>query len=168
MNRLESRPASRLPELVTHTFHPRRGPFHNLCELPALEAGRWLDEMRAVGRCLRPGYLARRHATEERLRAERGAKLGPTPLRHPIYFFLGDFADGRDPARPCSIRLPLSALPARAITFTWGDSMSGGELLTLTELEARVEAEGLPPREWGFIELQLWDRAPLIALEAAP
>jgi hypothetical protein len=150
----------RLPDIVTHTFHPQRGPFHNLCALSIGDAERILDEMRAVGRCVKPDYLARRHATERWLRDARTAKLGATPLEHPIYFFVGDFDDGRDPARPCAITLALGELPAHAITFTYGDSMASNEAFTLAEIAAIVADRGMPR---SFVELQLWDRAPLAA-----
>ena len=153
---------SRLPEIVTHTFHPDRGPFRNLCALPDVQAERVLGEMRAVGRCLHPNYLTRRRATESWLRDVRAMKLGKTPLELPIYFFVGDFADGRDPARPRSVQLPLAELPPHAITFSYGDSMSSGEAFTLAEVAALVAERGLPQRESDFIELQLWDSSPLL------
>ena len=154
---------TRLPTIVTHTFHPQRGPFENLCTLPHDDAERILDEMRAVGRCLNPSYLARRHATERWLRDARTAKLGATPLDHPIYFFVGDFSagGGRDPARPCALTLALAELPEHAITFTYGDSMSSHEAFTLAEIAAVVAERGMPQRS--FVELQLWDRTPLAA-----
>jgi hypothetical protein len=155
------RPAvTHLPDIVTHTFHPQRGPFRNLCALSLDDAERIVDEMRAVGRCMKPDYLARRHATERWLRDARTAKLGATPLEHPIYFFVGDLDDGRDPARPHALTLMLAALPPSAITFTYGDSMSSHEAFTLAEITAIVAERGMPE---SFVELQLWDRAPLAA-----
>ena len=50
--------------------------------------------------------------------------MGAPVIGHPIYFFLGDMADGLDPSRPESIRLPLAALPADKLTFTFPDSMA--------------------------------------------
>ena len=152
----------RLPDVVTHTFHPARGPFHNLCALPDDEASRYLEEMRAVGRCLHPHYLARRRATEVWLREARTRKLGTTASDFPVYFFVGDFADGRDPARPMALTLPLAELPRHAMTFTYADSMSSQEAFTLEEMVAVVAEQGVPPRDSGFIELQLWDRTPLL------
>jgi hypothetical protein len=146
---------SGLPEIVTHTFHPQRGPFRNLCTLPLADAEQILDEMRAVGRCMKPDYLARRHATERWLRDARTAKLGATPCEHPIYFFVGNFDDGRDPARPCAITMALADLPVGAMTFTYGDSMASHEAFTLAEMTAVVAQRGMPT---SFVELQLWDR----------
>lgn len=175
-----------LPKLVTHNYDPARGPFRNLCALPAVEAERILDEIRASDRrTIKVDYLARRHATEEWLYAECSRKLGVPPRRHPIYFFLGDFADGLDPSRPNAIVLPLVSLPPAAITFTYPDSMASlplgtrkyhvaerrpyhGQVFTLDEIRQVVETFGMPNRNGDsstcfdrFIEVQLWDDAPL-------
>src|SRR5262245_52306072 len=117
--------ATPLPEVVTHIYDPDRGPFRNLCALPDIEAEGILEAIRASGRRrIRPVYLARRRATEAWLADECRRLLGDRPLRHPIYFFLGNFDDGKDPSRPRAIILPLSSLPTDALTFTYGDSMT--------------------------------------------
>lgn len=78
-----------LPEVVTHTFDPGRGPFRNVCELPEVEAEAVLDEMRAAGRRIKADYLRRRLDAEDWLIGERRRKLGRTRLARPVYFFLG-------------------------------------------------------------------------------
>ena len=183
----------RLPEVVTHNYDPARGPFRNLCALPQVEAERILDEIRASGtRRIKAGYLRRRHAVEDWLISERRRKLGPTPLERPIYFFLGDFADGLDRSRPASLVLPLAALPSAILTFTYPDSMASlplsrdehhrvhrkehhGQVLTLSEIREVVARFGLPGDRWKtepsmrydrFIEVQVWDDRPLRSFSA--
>lgn len=160
----------RLPDVVTHNFDPARGPFRNLCALPDAEAERVLDEIRASGtRRIKADYLRRRRAVEDWLRAERrrklGQKLGTTRLDRPIYFFLGDFADGLDRSRPASLVLPLAAFPPEVLTFTYPDSMASlplsrddrlrahrkayhGKVFTLPEIAAVVARFGLPGDRW--------------------
>lgn len=177
-----------LPAIVTHIYHPARGPFRNLCEAGPASAEDILSGIAAEGRRrVKPNYLERRFETETWLRRRRTAKLGPPALRCPIYFFLGDFADGADPSRPASIRVPLSWFAPETVTFTYPDSMASlplghhpdhaaerqpyhGEVFTLTELEAVVATYGLPGQRWRsdqtrrfdrFIEMQLWDDASL-------
>jgi hypothetical protein len=176
---------ARLPAIITHNYDPDRGPFRNICTLSGDEAERILDEIRATGkRNLRPSYLQRRLATEEWLRAERTRKLGPLPVAHPIYCFLGNF-DGVDSSRPLSIRIPLATFAREAITFTYPDSMASlplatrdehrgdrrpyhGQVFTLEEIEAVVAAFGMPGAGPGqsahrydtFIEVQIWDDKP--------
>jgi hypothetical protein len=174
---------NRLPEILTHNYDPEYGPFRNLC---ALSREQMADVFAGIGlaglRRVKPGYLERRLATERWLHAERTRRLGSPRLAHPIYFFLGDFADGRDPGRPASLQIPLASLPTEAITFTVADSMTShalatlpahapdrqphhGQLFTLEEIRDYVVRHGLPVRDATgydrFIELQLWDDRPL-------
>lgn len=177
----------RLPEVVTHNYDPDRGRFQNLCTLPDAEAEAILGSIHASGRrTIKPNYLNRRRRTEAWLLSERSRKLGVPPLRHPIYFFLGDMADGADPSRPASIVFPLSKFTHDMVTFTYPDSMASlplgtdvehagerkpyhGQVFTLDELRDVVSAFGMPRRTrfaFGegpdrFIEVQLWDDGPL-------
>lgn len=154
-----------LPTVVTHIYDPVRGPFRNLCDLPDAEAERILDELRAAGRpTLRPGYLAKRRRAEAWLLAERCRRFGPPRLRHPLYFFLGDRADGLDPSRPAALVLPLAAFEPRMLTFTCPDSLACGpqsEVMTLEEVAVLVRRIGLPRAFGDFMEMQLWDERPL-------
>ncbi|GAB4065624.1 hypothetical protein KHC28_21610 [Ancylobacter sonchi] len=179
-----------IPAVITHNFDPARGAGRNLCDLPPVEAERVLDEIRAsCARSIRANYLARRLAVEEWLIAERRRKLGATPLERPIYFFLGDFADGRDPSRPASLVLPLDAFRSEMLTFTYPDSMASlpiatrpdlaahrrpyhGHVFTLDELREVVARFGMPGERWRhdparqhdrFIEVQAWDAVPIAA-----
>ena len=116
---------STMPGIVTHYYDPLYGPFGNICTLPDAQAQRVLDSIALSGRRLvRENYLRRRRTTEAWLLSERQRKMGAPVIEHPIYFFLGDMADGLDPSRPESIRLPLAALPADMLTFTFPDSMA--------------------------------------------
>jgi len=172
------------PTVITHNYHPDRGPLRNICDLPDEAAERILDNIRAAGTArLRASYLRKRRVTEAWLIAERTRRLGPPRLPRPLYFFLGDFADGLDPSRPQSVVLPLAALAPEMLTFTYPDSMASfslarrdghaadrkphhGRVFILEEIRALVADEGLPdPRGDArfdrFIEVQVWDDTPL-------
>lgn len=175
-----------LPSVITHTYDPARGPFRNILTLAYDEAERILEDIRQMEhRKYKPNYLQRRIATEEWLYTERTRKLGKPQLRHPIYFFLGEFY-GTDMARPASIRIPLIEFSHQAITFTFPDSMTSlplatliehqqdcqpyhGQVFTLDEIESVVSKYGMPgsaidgakSRYDTFIEVQIWDENPL-------
>jgi len=173
-----------LPDIVTHNYHPDRGIGGNICNLPRDEAEQILDRLRAMGRSLRPDYLDKRLRVEDWLIAAKAEKLGSTPLTRPIYFFLGDFADGKDASRPASLVMPLAAFPPGVLTFTTADSMTSylrgvvakdphaalhhGQVFTRTEIEA-VAATGLlgDTQKPSFIEMQVWDDRPIRAWLAA-
>ncbi len=186
--------AYRLPAIVTHNYDPARGAFRNLCSLSDEAAGAVLAAISVSGlRAIKSNYLARRRATEAWLLSECTEKLGEPRLRYPVYFFLGDMADGLDASRPCSHVVPLAHFPTDAITFTYPDSMASyqlgfrddlaserlphhGKVFTLSELEALVRKAGMPADRWRndlgrqhdrYIEMQLWDDAPLCSLERA-
>lgn len=176
-----------IPSVVTHNYDPKRGSFRNICELEREQADAILIEIAASGtRTIKADYLSRRLATEAWLRSEKQRKLGQTRLERPIYFFLGDFADGLDPSRPMSIVMPLAAL-LPAVTFTYSDSMASlalatrddhlaqrkdyhGQVFTLREIEDVIAKHGMPGERWRnepsmrydrFIEVQIWDDRPL-------
>lgn len=177
-----------IPDVVTHNYDPARGPFRNICELPEIEAERILQEIRKSGlRSIKPDYLQRRRITEDWLIQERRQKLGATKLERPIYFFLGDFSDGKDLSRPMSLVMPLQEFPPETLTFTYPDSMASlpiairddhrfhrkqyhGKVFTLDEIRSAVAEFGMPGDRWKtepamkydkFIEVQIWDDRPL-------
>jgi hypothetical protein len=114
-----------MPGTATHRYDPDSGMCLNLCTLPDGEALTVLDQLRCrFRRKLKPGYLARRRATECWLFDAATTVLGRPFNQPPAYFFLGDFSRGADHSRPGSLVVPLSQLPAGAMTFTMGDSMS--------------------------------------------
>jgi hypothetical protein len=175
-----------LPDIVTHNYHPARGIGRNICDLPSDEAERILDSMRAMGRRLRPDYLRKRLLVEDWLIAAKSRKLGSTPLLRPLYFFLGNFADGMDCSRPESLIMPLAEFSPGCLTFTTSDSMTSyligvaedgpgfqshcAQVFTRAELEDMVATLGLPDDRWEghggegrrpFIEMQVWDDQPI-------
>jgi hypothetical protein len=178
-----------LPEVITHNYDPEGVRFGNLCDLPLHEAEAILQRIRDTGkRSIRDTYLRRRLNTEEWLIRERQQILGQTFRERPIYFFLGDFADGKDSSRPSSIILPLSHLPPDTLTFTYPDSMASlplatdyelkadrrpyhGQVFTLDQIRSVVREYGLPDdshkvtdlgRFDHFIEVQVWDERPIL------
>jgi hypothetical protein len=177
-----------LPEVITHNFDPARGAGRNICHLPESDAERTLQEIRMSGsRHIKPDYLKRRLVTEDWLISERHRKLGATPLERPVYFFLGNFADGKDPSRPESLVMQLRAFSPKALTFTYPDSMASlpiatndehrphrkayhGQVFTLDEIRLVVSEFGMPGDRWmtdptmkydKFIEVQVWDDRPI-------
>ena len=126
-------------------------------------------------------------AVEDWLISESKKKLKSTNLKRPIYFFLGDFADGRDLSRPQSIIMPLEAFAPDTLTFTYPDSMASlaiaaqedhqshrkayhGQLFTLQEIKDVVARFGMPGERWKsdptmrydkFVEVQVWDDGPI-------
>ena len=177
-----------LPKLITHNYDPDRGPFKNICNLPKAKAETVLAEIDASGkRSFKAGYLRRRLIVEDWLIAQREKKLGLTPLARPIYFFLGDFADGKDASRQSSFVMPLEAFPPNSLTFTYPDSMASlpiatkehhlpqrkthhGQVLTLSEITEIVAEFGMLGDRWKrepsmvfdrFVEVQVWDDRPI-------
>ena len=180
-----------LPGVITHNYDPDYGPFRNLCALPPSRAEALLDEIRDSGkRRIKANYLRRRVTVEAWLMRESRRKLGATHLERPLYFFLGDFANGLDRSRPCSIVVPMAAFSSSMLTFTYPDSMASlplatkaehraerrpyhGHVFTLEELENVVAQYGMPARQRSvidttvrdrFIEVQVWDDRPLQTL----
>jgi hypothetical protein len=161
-----------MPEIATHRYDPGIGVCLNICSLEDVEALRIVDRLRREFRpTLKPNYLARRRTTECWLTAAAAKVLGRPFQRRPAYFFLGDFSHAADPSRPATLAVPLSRLPADAITFTLGDSMSVAEqparrvyildeMVALFVTEPAIAEFGLSDRhgfQARFIELQLWD-----------
>jgi hypothetical protein len=176
------------PDVITHNYASARGIGRNICNLPDAEAERILTDIQAVaGRQMSANYLKRRRVIEDWLIAERRSKLGKTRLDRPIYFFLGDFADGKDSSRPESLVMPLTAFEAETLTFTYPDSMASlplatkhehlsyrkeyhGQVFTLSEIKEVVAKVGMPanrpkndptPVYDKFIEAQVWDDRPI-------
>lgn len=176
------------PEIVTHNYDPDFGAFRNICELPDSEANLVLDQIRAMGkRKIKANYLQRRRAVEDWLICESRKKIGSISLDRPIYFFLGDFADGRDQSRPQSFVMPLAEFSPDMITFTYPDSMASlplatrdehlldrqeyhGKLFTLNEIKDVIARFGMPGDRWKtdpstrsdrFIEVQVWNDEPI-------
>ncbi|RWO08717.1 MAG: hypothetical protein EOS08_31800 [Mesorhizobium sp.] len=178
-----------IPEVVTHNYDPGGVFLANLCDLPLGEAEQVLQRIRDAGkRTIKANYLGRRLKTEAWLINERQRLLGQTRRNRPIYFFLGDFADGQDLSRPCSMVMPLAEFPSDVLTFTYPDSMASlpiatrddhrperqpyhGQVFTLHQIKRVVEEFGMPGERWRtdhlrrhdrFIEVQVWDERPIL------
>jgi hypothetical protein len=165
-----------MPEVVTHRYDPARGAGLNVCALGDLEAAGVVERLRRETRPgLKADYLERRRVTEEWLASAAREVLGRVIGVPPVYFFLGDFSFLAEPSRPASPVLPLSSLPADAMTFTLGDSMSvaaepGRRVYTLQEVVG-LFAEGEALAGFGFcdrggfqkrfVEVQVWERLPV-------
>ncbi len=93
-------------------------------------------------------------------------------------------------ATTMEIQVPLSMFNEKAVSFTYPDSMVSfilnmernpdyylseyhGQVFTLAEMRAILEVNGLPGYKWGaelpgdmanYIEAQVWDHEPLLAL----
>ncbi|MBB3610217.1 hypothetical protein [Rhizobium sp. BK602] len=178
-----------MPDKVTHTYDPH-GPFlANICDLSHEEAEKVLQRIRDTGhRAIKTNYLRRRHETENWLIRERHRLLGHTQRMRPIYFFLGNFADGKDHSRPNSLVMPLTAFPKGTITFTFPDSMASlpiathkkyeferqpyhGQVFSLEEIRHVIAKFGMPNESWAvdprrrfdrFVEVQVWDDRPIV------
>jgi hypothetical protein len=180
------------PTEVTHNYDPARGACRNLCALAQADAETVLDDIRASGkRTIKPNYLRRRLATEDWLISEARRKLGSVGLERPIYFFLGNFADGTDASRPHALVMPLAAFSPDTLTFTYPDSMASfpaaadagqrtreyhGVVFNLDEIREVVARFGMPGDRWKtdpsmqydrFIEVQVWDDTPIRRMLAA-
>ena len=186
-----------IPEVVTHNYDPEASLLSNLCDLPPAEAEQALQRIRDSGkRTIKANYLSRRLETEAWLINERQRLLGQTRRNRPIYFFLGDFADGRDLSRLCSLVIPLAEFPPEVLTFTYPDSIASlpigiredhrperkpyhGRVFTLHQIKRVVQDFGMPGERWRtdhqrrydrFIEVQVWDERPILRFlnNAAP
>ncbi len=139
-------------------------------------------------------YLHYRQRTECWVRSEFTAKGGQPQEAYPIYMVLGSspwLERAAPDGQPCEIRIPLAAFQAGDVSFTYPDSMIShwfglekpieyylpeyhGRVFTRSEILAIVAARGLPEEGWEprlpdhlapYIEAQVWNRAPLLALE---
>ncbi|MDL2403709.1 hypothetical protein [Rhizobium mayense] len=178
-----------IPDEVTHNYNPESPFLANICDLEHEEAEKVLQSIRNTGRrTIKTNYLNRRLEVEDWLIRERHRLLGHTPRMRPVYFFLGNFADGKDRSRPNSLVMPLNAFPEGTITFTIPDSMASlpiakhhkyelerqpyhGQVFSLEEIRDVVAKFGMPNESWAadprkrfdrFVEVQVWDDRPII------
>ena len=140
-------------------------------------------------------YLHNRRHTEEWVRAAFMLKGGQPQEPYPIYMVLGasPWIERAVPASFSTglIRIPLSVFAEGDVSFTYPDSMIShwfeqdrpseyyqpalhGKVFTRSEILALVAERGLPEEGWEprlpdhlapYIEAQVWNRAPLLALE---
>ena len=165
-----------------HYFDKRSGPFRSLTALPAEEAEKVLNQLKAErpdSLCAQRDetYIEKRRSCEALLRREFAAKGGIMDIPSPYYmvvehspwlstwFEQGDF-----------LRIPIEAFDTRKISFTYGDSMptfsprvnDGKEyrrkVYTYDEILEIIEKYGLP-QDWNddgshgperYIEAHVW------------
>jgi hypothetical protein len=189
-------------DYLLHVYRRGAEPFRSLSALSDEQAAQWMREMYIPGsvfweRFKDPAqYLSDRRRIERRLRELFTAKGGRPKEAHPIYMMLGrskwleTAGDAATLATTAEIRVPLSLFDEGDVSFTYPDSMTTfplaeqkeleyympeffGKVLTLPEILAKVEADGLPGEKWGaglppdlpnYIEAQVWNRDPLLAL----
>jgi hypothetical protein len=177
-----------VPDILTHYYECSTGPFSNLSRLPLEQAEQILEQIRRDGNRFASqrarDYLEKRLALEDRIRRMFEAKGGEPKLKRPHYFIVGTcpwlkawYMDGQ------AIQIRLASIPARCVSFTYGDSFPAmnfhdgkpyrGQVYVASELEELVRQYGLP-QEWNvdgsggperYIETQVWDDAPLKQIE---
>ncbi len=166
---------------IVHYCHPGCEPFLSITRLPqeeAFAAARTLAQGQGDKAFIRfsdfHNYYPRRMRAEAWL-YERFVTLGGEPkTRHPLYFVLGgsdylhDWFGGGE-----AIKLPLSGISSKHISFTWGDSVSKfdkperKDIMLKEILLKHIGACGGDVERFldgiqaqcGYIEAQLWDDA---------
>ena len=175
-----------IPDFLTHYYEQATGPLCNLSSLPLEQAEHILESIRRDGNRFASqrsrDYMKTRFTLEDKIRALFQAKGGDPKLARPHYFILGTcpwlkawYVEGR------ALRVPLTSVPARCVSFTYGDSFPAmnyndgkpyrGQVYTLDELDEVIQKHGLP-QVWNpdgaggperYIEAQVWDDTPLKA-----
>lgn len=167
---------------IVNYCHPSCVPLQNIMRLPRAEAFALAQQMAARNKDTTAFYRFAdfEHYYPERLKTDallrrRFIELGGKPVQeHPLSFVLhgSDYLDAWFDHGAVT-RFPLEAIPARSISFTFGDSMSAlkrqGALTMLTKdmlLQAIADFDG--PLEaflasmtegYHYIEAQVWDDA---------
>lgn len=167
---------------ITNYSHPNCTPLQNIMRLPKEKAFRKARELAEANKETTAfyrfadfeNYYPRRLETDRRM-YERFVSLGGKPReKHPLSFVLGDseylkewFGNGT------VTRLSLANIPAEAISFVYGDSMStlartgDFEMVTKDILAERLATYKGSISEFmkeinetcHYIEVQLWDDA---------
>jgi hypothetical protein len=186
-------------DYLIHIYRRGNKPFRSLSALPDKQAIDLMRSMYVDGsvfweRFKDPfDYLQARRQTEQWLRQEFIAKGGAPQMPYPIYFIFGwtkwltTGADETTLATTTNLQVPLALFGEDDVSFTYPDSMITlwlasekvervylpefhGRVFTLREMQAIVQANGLPGERWGYlpaevpnyIEAQVWNQAPLV------
>lgn len=186
------------PQHLTH-YHAAGSPFPALPALPDHEAIAHMERLYRMhqGNVLferfrdPAAYLRERRESEAWVRAAFAARGGRPVAAHPIAMVLGTSAfieRHADPVETRQIRIPLSALDEKDVSFTFPDSMVSygfwkdrvpeyylpeyhGKVFTMREILELVEARGMPEETWNaklppdlgaYVEAQVWNVAPLL------
>jgi hypothetical protein len=188
-------------EYLIHAYRQGADPFRSLSALSDAEAMEHMKALYVEGsifweRFQDPaGYLRARRQVEGWLWSAFLAKGGQPKAPHPIYMVLGrskwlqTMLDATTLATTVEIEVPLALFGEGDVSFTYPDSMVSfmlaqeknpayhlpeyhGQVFTLSEIRAIVEARGLPGETWGtelpgylgnYIEAQVWAHEPLLA-----
>ncbi|WP_455382929.1 hypothetical protein [Salinispira pacifica] len=188
-------------DYLLHFYRKGDRPFRSLSALTDEQAIAAMTALYVPGsvfweRFRDPGaYFTFRRGVECELHAEFVRKGGRPKRSYPIYFVLGrprwtvEAVDEPTLATTSEIQIPLSAIDASQISFTYPDSMTAaliraeknpeyydpechGRLFTLHELASLVSERGVPGEDWGpslpphlpnYVEAQVWDEEPLLA-----
>ncbi|MTI31241.1 hypothetical protein [Xanthovirga aplysinae] len=175
-----------IPKYLFHYFEVEKGPFRNITEFGLEKA---IDIQNQISDGLNskrpPNYIELRFALEERLKEQFIAKGGKPNRNDPFYFTLGECEWAKSwYVNPGVVKIPLSALKAEHISFTYPDSMVSfqfydepklatyrkdfnGQVYLLNEIGKVINEYGLPSEnKWQseeelkfdrYIEVQVWD-----------
>lgn len=162
-----------------HYYDKNRGPLKSISCLDSNEAEQLLNQFRKNDSFFAgkrdDQYMEIRSGIEKRLR-EKFVSLGGKPIRQfPHYFTLGkaDWLKSWYP-EPCYIKLRLSEIDPRFISFTYGDTFPAfrykhnnptkGQVFTIDNIGNVINQYGLPQKvnpdgkkgPIRYIEAQLW------------
>jgi hypothetical protein len=182
-----------IPTYITHYYVER--PFRTLTELTASERGcvvAGLDFPKEDPRLHSAFYFEQRLQYETVMYEQFRAKGGQPARRRPHYAVLGESEIWMKITKQ-SLRIPLSAIPAWQMSFTYTDSwptyvdrdLEGnhiprkpqyGMLFRVEELDELFRTHGWPGDRWKtesdwehdlYVEAQIWSDEPLAAYLAA-
>jgi hypothetical protein len=193
--------ATDMPGFLLHVFRRGSQPLRTLSALPDEEALRIMRGLYREGstfweRFQDPaGYLGFRRQVEAAIRNAFIAKGGKPVDAHPVYLVVGrprwmeTAADRVTLETTEMIEVPLSAVTAECVSFTYPDSMVSmllaaekdprwyepdlhGRVFCLDEIRQIIAGRGLPGEGWQtrmparyahYVEAQVWDREALAA-----
>jgi hypothetical protein len=175
---------------LIHYHHQDEPPFQNLSALTTIEALAVIERLRprsgAVYRRFADpeAYLQQRRSTERWLRQEFVQQGGKPQSAYPHYFVVGrsTWIEAGFEGEYRLVELPIGAFPAKAVSFTYTDSMISdwlrsqtdqvfyqpeyhGRVFGLSEIGCIIDKFGLPGEAWRsepnrrydlFIEAQVW------------
>lgn len=175
-----------IPKFIYHYFEIEQGPFRNITQNTFEEAKKVQSNISIGFNSKRPvNYIELRFALEKRLKKDFIAKGGNPERNDPFYFTLGKCEWLKSLyENPGFIKIPISELNSKQISFTYPDSMVSfqihdepklavykkdynGKVFLLNELKTLIKKYNLPSEEkWQsqenmkydrYIEVQVWD-----------
>jgi hypothetical protein len=167
--------------VLYHYYERLRGPLLNLSDLPIDQAQAILNDIKAANNTFAAhrydGYLERRQELEQLVR-RMFVQKGGKPLRQAPHYFVVEACPWLETwyIDPAFVKLPVSALPKGAVSFTYGDMFptfsprvqDGREyrnkVYTCEEILPVIAKYGMP-QQWNpggehgperYIEAQVW------------